>query len=429
MDLKEHAARQLEEARRRSLDLLDPVPQDDLMTQHSPLMSPLVWDLAHVGNYEEIWLLRTIAGLPAKAPQFDDVYDAFRHARHDRTRLKLLNPQQSRSYIGEIRGRVLDTLEDIELDPSNPLLKDAYVYGMVIQHEQQHDETMLATLQLRDGDYPCVQPPPPPGRPVLRPEVLVPAGEFIMGTDTEPWAFDNERPAHSVYLPGYWIDTTPVSNRRYIDFIDAGGYEDSRWWSERGWSWRCEQSLERPQFWIRDTDGSWCRTRFGRREPLPLDEPVQHVCFFEAEAFAAWAGKRLPTEAEWEKAASWDPEAGLKRRYPWGDGEPHAGVANLEQRHFRPAEIGAYPGGVSPYGCHQMVGDVWEWTSSGFDAYPGTAWFPYREYSDVFYGKDYKVLRGGSWATHPSAIRATFRNWDHPVRRQIFSGFRCARSA
>jgi iron(II)-dependent oxidoreductase len=428
MDVKELAAKELEAVRARSLGLLDPVPEPDLIRQHSPLMSPLVWDLAHVGNYEEIWLLRTIAGLPSKNPQLDDIYDAFKHARKERTRLKLLDPKQSRSYISDIRGMVLDTLETIELDPVNPLLADGYVYGMVIQHEHQHDETMLATLQLRKGEYPRVEQPQPPGGSIPVKEVLVKGGLFPMGTDVEPWAYDNERPAHMVDVPSFWIDTAPVSNARYVEFIEAGGYDERRWWSDQGWNWRHEQGLAHPQFWIGQA-GGWYRNRFGRNEPLPLDEPVQHICFYEAEAYASWAGKRLPTEAEWEKAASWDPLAGTKRRYPWGDDPPRPDLANLEQRLFRPAPIGAYPGGVSPYGCHQMVGDVWEWTSSDFTAYPGFVYFPYKEYSDVFYDKDYKVLRGGSWATHPMAIRTTFRNWDYPIRRQIFSGFRCASDA
>ena len=161
---------------------------------------------------------------------------------------------------------------------------------------------------------------------------------------------------------------------------------------------------------------------------MPRDEPVQHVCWYEADAFARWAGKRLPTEAEWEMAASWDPRHG-KRRYAWGDDDISASRANLGQRHYRPAPVGAYPDGVSPWGCHQMLGDVWEWTASDFAAYPDFASFPYKEYSEVFFGSDYKVLRGGSWATHPAAIRTTFRNWDYPIRRQIFSGFRCARDA
>lgn len=429
MDVKELAANELEKVRRRSLGLLEPVPDPDLMRQHSPLMSPLVWDLAHVGNYEEIWLLRTIAGLPAKDPQIDDVYDAFRHARKERTRLRLLDPKESRVYISGVRGRVLDLLERLELDPANPLLNEGYIYGMVIQHEHQHDETMLATLQLRANEYPLIEPAPPSGKPLGPAEVLVKAGPFTMGTDVEPWALDNERPAHVVDVASFWIDTAPVCNAGYIEFIDAGGYEDGRWWSEKGWSWKYQEGLAHPQFWMKQADGTWCRNRFGRVEPVPMDEPVQHVCYYEAEAYAKWAGKRLPTEPEWEKAASWDPATGTKRRYPWGDGPPDARLANLEQTLYRPAPIGAYPAGASPYGCHQMIGDVWEWTASEFTAYPGYLCFPYKEYSDVFYDKDYKVLRGGSWATHPLAIRATFRNWDLPIRRQIFSGFRCARDA
>ncbi|HVL51013.1 MAG TPA: ergothioneine biosynthesis protein EgtB [Actinomycetota bacterium] len=428
MDIKELAARQLETVRRRSLDLLDPVPEQDLVAQHSPLMSPLVWDLAHVGNFEEIWLLRTIAGLSARDPELDDIYDAFRHARRERTRLKLLDPAQSRVYISDVRGRVLDTLEQIELDPANPLLADGYVYGMVIQHEHQHDETMLATLQLRPGEYPVGNPPPPPAEPAAGGEVVVPGGPFVMGTNTEPWSYDNERPAHTMHVDTFWIDTLPVTNRDYLGFMEDGGYDERRWWTGRGWAHRTDQGLRHPQFWERDVSG-WVRTRFGRREALPPDEPVQHVCWFEADAYARWAGKRLPTEAEWEKAASWDPRTSAKRRYPWGDFEPTAQVANLDQRYFHPTPAGSYPDGASAYGCRQMIGDVWEWTSSDFTAYPGSVGFPYPEYSEVFYGKDYKVLRGGSWATHPAAVRNTFRNWDHPIRRQIFSGFRCARGA
>jgi len=173
----------------------------------------------------------------------------------------------------------------------------------------------------------------------------------------------------------------------------------------------------------------WLRRRFGVVEPLPAAQPVQHVCFYEAEAYARWVGKRLPSEAEWEKAASWDPRTRTKHRYPWGDDPDESGRANLGERHHQPADVGAYPGGASSYGVQQMLGDVWEWTSSDFRPYPGFRAFPYREYSEVFFGPDYKVLRGGSWATDLQAARTTFRNWDYPIRRQIFAGFRCARDA
>jgi iron(II)-dependent oxidoreductase len=430
--LNQQVADALHDARRRSLDLLDPLGDDDLRRQHSPLMSPLVWDLAHVGNYEEQWLVRAAAGGSPVDASLDDVYDAFRHPRPNRPALPLLGPTEARRYAATVRSRVLDALERADLDGggSRPLLAGGFVYGMVAQHEHQHDETMLATLQLMDGDgyRPIAPAPPPPSATALADDVVVPAGPFVMGTDAEPWAYDNERPGHVVDLPAFRIDTAPVTNRRYAEFVADGGYDARRWWSDEGWSWRAKEELRHPQFWRAEGGGTWSRLRFGWREDLPLDEPVQHVCWYEADAFARWAGRRLPTEAEWEKAASWGPD-GRKRRWPWGDGDPGGSRANLGQRHFGPAEVGTYPAGASAWGCHQMAGDVWEWTSSDFEPYPGFATFPYREYSEVFFGSGYKVLRGGSWATDPCAVRTTFRNWDFPMRRQIFAGFRCAGDA
>jgi iron(II)-dependent oxidoreductase len=392
-------------------------------------MSPLVWDLAHVGNYEELWLLRAAAGIEAMHPEIDDLYDAFEHPRAERPTLPLLSPEEARSYIGQVRAKALDALEKVRFTPDSPLLDGGFVYGMVVQHEHQHDETMLATHQLREGAAALVEPdapypetgtPPPP-------EVLVPAGPFTMGTSDNPWAYDNERPAHQVDLPAYRIGTAPVTNGAYATFVADGGYERAELWTADGWRWRSESGTRTPGFWFRE-GGSWWRRRLGRTEPVPYDEPVQHVCWYEADAYARWAGRRLPTEAEWEKAAVWDPVAGRARRYPWGDAY-RPGLANLGQVRLRPAPAGSYPGGASAYGARQMLGDVWEWTSSDFHAYPGFRSFPYREYSEVFFGPGYKVLRGGSWAVDPVAARGTFRNWDLPVRRQIFTGFRCARDA
>jgi iron(II)-dependent oxidoreductase len=300
---------------------------------------------------------------------------------------------------------------------------------MILQHEQQHDETMAATHQLRTGPPVLRAPAPPPAVPVTGPaEILVPGGPFTMGTDTEPWALDNERPAHAVDVGAFWIDTFPVTNGQYARFCDDGGYDDPRWWSREGWAHRTSAGLTAPQFWVRD-DGLWWRTRFGVQEPVPAAEPVQHVCWYEADAYARWSGRRLPSEAEWEKAARHDPASGRSRRYPWGDADPGPDHANLGQRHLQPAPVGAYPDGASPLGVQQLIGDVWEWTSSAFSGYAGFAAFPYREYSEVFFGPSHRVLRGGSWATDRLACRGTFRNWDYPVRRQIFAGFRTARDA
>ena len=434
VEVKERVAAELEAVRERSLELLAPIPEHDLRRQVSAIMSPLVWDLAHVGNYEELWLLRAVAGAPPLDASLDPLYDAFRHPRKNRPSLPLLPPAEARRYIGEVRGRVLDALEAVDLDDGVPLVSGGRVYGMVIQHEHQHDETMLATLQLMEEDaYRPLAPSPPAGRSVSAAEVLVPGGAFVMGTD-HPWAYDNERPAHVVDLPPFWIDSVPVTNRRYQAFVEDGGYDQRRWWDDEGWAWRQETGAEHPQFWRREGPATWSRIRLGWREDVPGDEPVQHVCWHEAEAYARWAGKRLPTEAEWEKAASWGPD-GRKRLDPWDDGGDResghdvGARANLGQRHYRPAPVGAYPGGASGFGVEQLLGDVWEWTSSDLEPYPGFTSFPYREYSEVFFGSGYKVLRGGSWATSPLAARTTFRNWDFPIRRQIFAGFRCARDA
>jgi iron(II)-dependent oxidoreductase len=417
---------ELELARARTQALLAPLSDSDLTKQHSPLMSPLVWDLAHIAWYEEYWLLRQIGGREATDPVYDDIYDAFKHGRADRPNLPLLDPARARAFAADVRRRTLELLDVIDLDSTDdPLLDGGFVYALVFQHEHQHIETMLQTLGLRGGQYPA-PPAPPAGGPVGLTEVLVDGGPFVMGADSDPWAYDNELPAFEVELPPFFIDVTPVTNAAYLEFVESGGYDDPRLWAPEGWAHRQAEGLEHPLFWQREGEGSWSRLRFGHREELPPQEPVQHVCWYEADAFARWAGKRLPTEAEWEKAASWDSTGGRKRRFPWGD-TPSPGLANLGGRHFQPAPVGAFPSGVSPYACHQMIGDVWEWTSSGFSGYPGFRSFPYREYSEVFFGPEYKVLRGGSWATHAAAIRTTFRNWDHPIRRQIFAGFRCAR--
>ncbi|GAA3984867.1 ergothioneine biosynthesis protein EgtB [Actinomadura viridis] len=433
--LKELIAGELGAVRDRSLGLTTGALEEaELTAQVSPLMSPLVWDLAHVGNYEELWLLRAAAGVAPMRPEIDGLYDAFEHPRAERPSLPLLPPGEARAYISAVRARVLDSLGSVRFDPADPLTSGGFVYGMVVQHEHQHDETMLATHQLRRGAPALFDPPGEatqatvPGADTPAGEVLIAAGPFERGTSGDPWAYDNEGPGHMVDLPAYYIDVEPVTNAAYIAFMEAGGYDEPGLWHPRGWEWRCRSGKRAPAFWSRDGAGHWVRRRFGRTEPVPPAEPVQHVCWYEADAYARWAGKRLPTEAEWEKAARWDPAAGRSRRYPWGEVyEP--GRANLGQRMLRPAETGSYASGASAYGVRRLLGDVWEWTSSDFHGYPGFRSFPYREYSEVFFGPEYKVLRGGSWATHPLAVRGTFRNWDYPIRRQIFAGFRCARTA
>lgn len=424
--LRSKVEKTLTRSRARSAALTDCVDGDDLLAQHSPLMSPLVWDLAHIGSQEELWLVRDVGGRDPVRPDIDELYDAFKHTRSSRTSLPLLTPDEARAYVSTVRDKVWDILDASPLD-GRRLERDGFAFGMIAQHEQQHDETMLATHQLRSGPAVLHAPATPPSRVSARGEAVIDGGEFTMGTTLDPWALDNERPAHSRFVPTFAIDVAPVTNGQYIDFIGQGGYERPELWSERGWEHRTTEKLRAPQFWELDSDGTWWRRAFGVTAPIKPNQPVVHVCFFEAEAYARWAGKRLPTEAEWEKAARFDPSTGTVRKYPWGDAEPTDAHANLGQTHLEPADVGAYPAGASPQGVQQLIGDVWEWTSSDFEPYRGFEPFPYAEYSEVFLRGDYKVLRGGSFGTDEVACRGTFRNWDHPIRRQIFAGFRCAR--
>ncbi|WP_199178288.1 ergothioneine biosynthesis protein EgtB [Mycobacterium hubeiense] len=427
MSTREELAQGLTRARERTLQLVD-FDDTELRRQYDPLMSPLVWDLAHIGQQEELWLLRD--GNPDRpgmlAPEVDRLYDAFVHSRASRVELPLLPPADARSYCATIRDKALDRLDSISDEPDA-----TFPFGLVISHENQHDETMLQALNLRSG-------PPlldrgtalPAGRAgVAGTSVLVPCGPFVLGVDavSEPHSLDNERPAHVVDVADFRIGRVPVTNAEWRQFIDDGGYNQPQWWSERGWAHRQQAGLVAPQFW--NPDGQ-TRTRFGHIEDIPADEPVQHVTYFEAEAYAAWAGARLPTEIEWEKACAWDPTAGTRRRFPWGTSEPTAALANLGGDARRPAPVGAYPAGASAYGAEQMLGDVWEWTTSPLRPWPGFTPMIYERYSQPFFegngAGDYKVLRGGSWAVSADILRPSFRNWDHPIRRQIFSGVRLA---
>lgn len=421
------AREELTRARARTLAMLAPLPERELLRQHSPLMSPLVWDVAHVANYEEQWLLRALGAPALTDPAFDALYDAFRHPRASRVELPLLSPEAAFAYAARVRERVLEHLERVPEQSAEPLLAGGFAYGMVAQHEQQHAETLAATLQLMTHFEYRPEAGLPRPQPAATPqyEVLIPGGPVRLGSE-EAWAYDNERPVHALPLAPFFIDAHPVTNGDFLVFVESGGYEDPRWWTPEGFAHVQREGLRHPQFWLPQGDHVWLRRRFGWVEPLPKDEPVQHVCWYEADAFARFCGKRLPTEAEWERACAGSAGG---RSYPWGDAAPTPAHANLGGALWSPAPVGSYPAGVSPEGVHGLVGDVWEWTASDFLPYPGFRAFPYREYSEVFFGPAHKVLRGGAWASAPVAVRASFRNWDLPVRRQIFAGFRCARDA
>jgi gamma-glutamyl hercynylcysteine S-oxide synthase len=366
-------AEALSEARERTLALVEPLDDAQLNTVYSPILSPLAWDLGHIANFEELWLVRTIGGREPLHGELGRFYDAIESPRKIRGELPILRDEELRSYMADVRERTLDVLEGVEIAPDaeDPLLRDGFVYEMLLAHELQHNETMLQLLQLVDG-YELPQPfatersssriagTSASGEPET---VAIEAAEHEIGAPAHGFAYDNERPRHVVELSAFELDRTPVTSGAYISFMEDTG-------------------ARAPLYWAEGEDG-WVDTSRGRREPIALEDPVLHVSWEQADAFARWAGKRLPTEFEWEAAR------------PQLDG----------------------------------VGQGWEWTSSDFLAYPGFEAFPYREYSEVFFGDEHKVLRGGSWATHARVARPSFRNWDLPQRNQIFSSFRCARDA
>ncbi len=419
----------LQAVRGRTMRMIAPLDEDALERQHVSIMSPLIWDVGHVGNFEELWLVRILEGRTAHDEKLDSVYNPFDNPRWCRGDLPFLHRDEAINYLAEIRGDVLNILRHRRFDEDDELNRDGYVFDMVVQHEAQHQETMLQALDIRpDLDPYPVGPPRRISRLAVddTDRIHVPAGTFTTGTDDRVSAYDNERPAHTVTLDRFDIDKYPITVRRFAEFVTASGYRQPEWWTMEGWKWLQEAGHEAPQGWIPDLSGGWSVRRFGHVLPLDPAEPVVHVSFHESEAFARWAGGRLPSEAEWEKAAVWDPATDRSRRYPWGETPPTRRHANLDQSGWGPSPVGSYPAGASALGVEQLIGDVYEWTSSTFEPYPGYQTFPYPEYSEVFFGDDFRVLRGASWATSALVARATYRNWDYPIRRQIFAGFRLA---
>lgn len=363
------------------------VSDEDLDRVHSRLMSPLAWDLGHIAAFEDLWLCRACGGLELLRPDLALVYDADETPRARRGALEYLPAAEVRDYMAAVRERSLAILADPECDPM--------LIELVLRHEQQHNETMLQTLCIARIDPPkSLRRELPAGDAAPGPDmVTVAGGPFEMGSPSEDFAYDNERPRHLVDVPAFQIDRLPVTVGDWIEFMDAEGAPEPLHWNGTA--------------------------------PDPR-EPVVHVSWDEASAYARFRGKRLPTEAEWEKASSWDPATGASYRYPWGDAAPSPALANLDQTGFGPAHAGTYADGASPSRALGMIGDAWEWTASEFGPYGGFRAHPYREYSEVFFGRGYRVLRGGSWATRPRSVDNRFRNWDLPERRQIFAGFRCA---
>jgi iron(II)-dependent oxidoreductase len=356
----------LGEARERTIALIAPLGDELLNRVYSELLSPLAWDLGHIANFEELWLVQTVGGRAPLHGELGQYYDAIENPRRERGELPILHDAELRAYMAEVRERTLEVLAEVDVsaDAEDRLLREGFVYEMLVAHELQHQETMLQLLQMLDVPYRPAEADPDRFAPTPLTgsggTVRVEAGTYAIGAPGRGFAYDNERARHEVELKAFEIDRTPVTNAAYMEYMGETGAEPPMYWERR--------------------NGGWERTAMGVSAPVDPMRPVLHISWDEADAFARWAGRRLPTEFEWEAAA------------PQLEG----------------------------------TGGAWEWTSSAFRAYPGFEAFPYKEYSEVFFGDTYKVLRGSSWATHPHVARPSFRNWDLPQRRQIFAGLRLA---
>ncbi|MFM8561927.1 MAG: ergothioneine biosynthesis protein EgtB [Solirubrobacterales bacterium] len=401
----------LADTRERTLAFAAAIDEADLNRQFDPLMSPLAWDLAHIAAYEDLWLVQQHAGEPALMPDLSGVYDALETPRAMRGDVESLDADGAIAYLAAVRERTLDAAAREGVDEE--------LFDMVLRHEQQHMETMCQAVLLAglEGFAPAYrrEPGPATGQRSGLEFVEVAGGAFLQGHDGPGFAFDNERPAMEVEVDGFEIGAVPVTTGDWLGFVEEGGYEDRALWCEEGWQWRSDEDARAPLYWNREAGTE--RTACGER-PLEPARPVAHVSWFEARAFARSREARLPTEAEWELAATWS-----------GGSAPGPEDGWTGQDGFDTAPVGLFPSGASDCGALDLIGNVWEWTATEFDGYPGFTPHPYPEYSEVFFGEGYRVLRGGSWATAARVATPTFRNWDLPRRRQIFSGLRLARDA
>ncbi|MGB7085029.1 MAG: SUMF1/EgtB/PvdO family nonheme iron enzyme [Phormidesmis sp.] len=344
--------------------------QSSLLKQQAhPDFSPVGWHLGHIAYTESLWMAENLQGLSCPFPQYSKLFAADGLPKSERENLPDL--QEILAYLEEVRSQTLQTLSLIDLSTHSALLH------WLLQHESQHIETIAMVLALHELHGSVNQPESrlslvenaPPH--LVDEMIYIPPGEFVQGC-SEPFAIDNEKPAHRIQLNGYWLDRRPLSCSQYRQFIDAGGYQRAQWWTPAGWQWQQSAKVKAPLYWPQQT--------------AERDRPVYGVSWYEADAYARFVGKRLPTESEWTKAAHSAPD------------------------------------------CENMLGSVWQWTDSWFQAYPGFRPFPYAGYSQLYFDQAHRVLRGGSFATPQWALRKSVRNWYHPHRREMFAGFRCAAS-
>ena len=400
--------------RQSTLGLLENLTESEFRQQSHPDFSPVGWHLGHIAFTESLWLLEHLKEDSCPYPHYQKLFAADGLPKAERENLP--DSPDILAFLQDIRDRTFTYLE------TAPLYDQLRLWRWVVQHESQHAETATYVLALHRQAHttslgekptaPTLQRAPKSAS--TRNMALIPGGEFEMGNNNLD-ALDNERPSHLVRVADYWLDCTPVTVTEYAAFIAAGGYQNSQWWHPEGWAWVQKHRISHPLHWCED--------------PIWGDTPVCGVSWYEADAYSCFVGKRLPTEAEWERAAHWHPRQNCMQRYPWGEEPLTTKRANFGGTEGSVTPVGAYPAGRSATGCDDLLGNVWEWTNTWFEGYPEFVPYPYPGYSQTYFDRAHRVLRGGSWATRPWVLRPTFRNWYHPWVRQMFAGFRCALSA
>ncbi|MGI8897067.1 MAG: selenoneine synthase SenA [Pyrinomonadaceae bacterium] len=445
----------LKETRARTIELVVDLNNTQLIGPPLQIVNPLRWEIAHVAWFQEFWLLRHLRSQAPILKHGDELYDSARVAHDTRWDLPLLNRDETFSYMGQVLERVIE-----QTSYGSHRLRDAegydeeYFLNLVLLHEQMHDEAItytrhtlsysppaIGTAERQAGDVAAADRMRLAGQTprliqdddVLRGDAEVPGGKFTIGSTSEQsFVFDNEQFPHEVEIAPFAISKTAVTNDEFRDFVEDAGYRRSELWTLEGWQWRTSVCAEHPVYWRGDGNSRWLRRNFDEWVSLNERLPAININWYEADAYCRWAGRRLPTETEWELAASAEPAAGgrgittHKRRYPWGIGSPTLELANLDWRAMGCISVDALPNSDGAFGCRQMIGNVWEWTASDFKPYPGFIAGPYKEYSEPWFG-DHKVLRGGCWATHSRLIHNTYRNFYTPDRRDVWTGFRtCA---
>jgi iron(II)-dependent oxidoreductase len=383
---------------------------------------PLLWHYGHLAAFEEWWLLMRLKGESPLIPQYQLIFDPIKTPREDSGTLP--DRSEIEGYAALVREKVVEYIEGSGADEQ--------VLHLVLEHEYQHQETVAYLLQMLDPGIKrrpaLAKPDRLPGSAVNHELITIPGGSFVLGasvTSAVPFIYDNEQPALELEVPEFRIDRYPITNSQYAQFIEAGGYTTRSAWSEEGWDWREANLISRPNYWS-EGEPWMVQGMFETAAPAP-DDPVTGVSWYEAEAYARFVGRRLPSEIEWEKAATW--KAGTKTAFPWGNELPNDEddeLCNFNSTRLGTTPVGAFPRGASRNGCVDMTGNVWEWTASTFSPYPGFKPFPYPEYSEIWFDGDHRVLKGGSWMTRGPLLRCSFRNFFRPGFRIAFAGFRCA---